>query len=197
MKSRIQQVIEGEERAFCIGQTSLPEACCILPGSFNPLHQAHREMARWSSERYGLPIEFELSITNVDKSTLTSEQVSERLRQFDKDCVWVTRARTFAEKAQLFPNCTFVIGADTAVRLFDQKYYANAADLDAATAAISDRHCRFLVFGRIVGNHFLDATTELVIPPRIASLFQLVPAVSFRMDLSSSELRRKTKRKGS
>ena len=87
-----------------------------------------------------------------------------------------------------------MVGADTALRLFDQKYYANEAEMDAAIELFLERECRFLVFGRVVENRFVEPTTELEIPPRISSQFDLVPEVSFRMDLSSTEIRRKTNR---
>jgi hypothetical protein len=67
---------------------------------------------------------FEISVTNVDKPPLAGETVRHRLAQFAwKSPVELTRAPTFVEKSRLFPGTTFVVGADTAERLFGAQYY--------------------------------------------------------------------------
>jgi len=35
----------------------------------------------------------------------------------------MTSAGRFSEKAEMFPNSVFIIGADTLVRVFDEKFY--------------------------------------------------------------------------
>ena len=35
----------------------------------------------------------------------------------------------FSEKAEMFPNCVFIIGADTFMRVFDEKFYLNKKDM--------------------------------------------------------------------
>ena len=42
----------------------------IFPGAFNPLHQGHLRMSEIAAKRLGVPVEFELSIENVDKPPL-------------------------------------------------------------------------------------------------------------------------------
>lgn len=162
----------------------------VFPGSFNPLHDGHRRMAAIAGELTGHSVEFELSVRNVDKPKLTAAQVCLRLVQFDNWApIWLTNAATFVEKSALFANAQFILGADTALRLFDRKYYEDTASLDAAMQALADQGCRFLVFGREVDGVFRDAG-RLALPMNTKALFDLVPEAQFRADISSSELRR-------
>src|SRR5688572_28181013 len=57
----------------------------LLPGSFNPLHAGHVELALAAAEVAGLPeseVAFELSVVNVDKPPLTVFEVERRVQQF-------------------------------------------------------------------------------------------------------------------
>ena len=111
----------------------------IFPGSFNPLHEGHRRMAVIAEEIAERPVEFELSITNVDKPALDAMELAERTAQFivagpAARRLWLTRAPTFLDKVEVFPESTFVMGADTYVRLADPRYYGGSheAARDAA-----------------------------------------------------------------
>src|SRR5690349_16379855 len=80
-----------------------PKPLALLPGSFNPLHRGHTTLAAVAAARLGAPVHFELSITNVDKPDLPIEEVERRVAQFTLvGPVWLTRATTFARKAELF-----------------------------------------------------------------------------------------------
>ncbi len=73
-------------------------ARAIFPGAFNPLHAGHRRMAEIARKRLGVPVEFEISIENVDKLPLDYLEIARRLEQFSRDeVVWLTRAATFDE----------------------------------------------------------------------------------------------------
>jgi hypothetical protein len=162
----------------------------LFPGAFNPLHDGHRRMAELASKVLGLPIEFEISIENVDKPPLDFTEMQGRLSQFASgQVVWFTRAPTFDRKAALFPQTTFIVGADTIRRIADPYYYGN--DATAATAVIESlaRHGgRFLVFGRLAGDRF-ESLGCLVLPTALRQLCQEVPAERFRQDISSTLLR--------
>lgn len=145
-------------------------------------------MARLAAKRTGLPVEFELSVTNVDKPPLATDEIQSRIEQFEDASVWLTNAPTFAEKATLFAGCQFIVGADTALRLFDIRYYADQQALDTAISLLLDRNCRFLVFGRCVESQFVTPES-ISLPARVQSLFELVSESDFRMDVSSTELR--------
>lgn len=161
----------------------------LLPGSFNPLHAAHCQLAEIASARLGQPAAFELSIANVDKPPLDRAELERRLRQFtDRVPVWLTRAPTFVEKARLFPGVVFVVGADTAARLLSPRYYHDA-NLDAALDELRAHGCRFLVAGRVAAHGTFLGLDDLSVPPAQRTLFDALPPDVFRMDLSSTQLR--------
>src|SRR5689334_20166289 len=90
-----------------------PRPAVLLPGSFNPLHHGHTTLADVAADRLGAPVAFELSVANVEKPELSSEELTHRLGQFrGRRAVYVSRAATFRAKAALFPGCVFVVGAD-------------------------------------------------------------------------------------
>lgn len=163
----------------------------VFPGEFNPLHVGHRRMAQIAAEVLGTPVEFETSITNVDKPPLDYWEIDRRLRQFDSDhTVLLTRAARFSEKSRLFPGATFVVGIDTLRRIGDPRYYGD--DLAACRAAIeqiASRGCRFLVFGRNLGTGFMSLG-DLDLPDTLLALCREIPADRFRVDISSTALRR-------
>ena len=163
----------------------------LLPGSFNPLHFGHRELANVASKILGHPIAFELSAFNVDKPPLESHTILKRLTQFAGHYpIYVTNAPTFLEKARLFPNTTFVIGYDTAERVPNPKYYNNSrADMLSALSEILDLGCRFLVAGRTGKDGVYLSADRLVPPPGYEALFESIPDEMFREDISSSEIR--------
>ena len=165
----------------------------LLPGSFNPLHAGHLGLAQVASRRLGTPVAFELSVTNVDKPPLGEAEVTRRLRQFEPPHVLeLTRAPTFCEKARLFPGTTFVVGADTAERIVRSRYYANSeAAMREALDEIAGLGCRFLVAGRADDAGQFTTVGEAPIPPEYRALFSAIPETDFRIDLSSTRLRRR------
>jgi hypothetical protein len=136
------------------------------------------------------PVDIEFSATNVDKGALSVAETVQRAAQFPLDqTVWITLAPTFVRKARIFGGATFVIGADTAARIADPKYYGQNPRLrDDAIAEITDLGCRFLVFGRVAGGRFLTLT-DLQLPEALRRLCGEVPEQLFREDVSSTQLR--------
>ena len=180
---------------FALDGTASPAAAqpaAVLPGSFNPLHHGHRSLAAAAARRFGAGVHFELSVANVDKPDLDADDVARRVRQFaGVGPVWVTRAATFAAKADLFPGAAFVLGWDTAVRLIDPRYYGyDPAARDAALRVLADRGCRVLVGGRIDAGGVFRAWDEAGVAAGFADLFEPIPEAAFRADVSSTELRR-------
>jgi hypothetical protein len=146
-------------------------------------------MADLAEERYGEPVTFELSITNVEKAPLDYIELAERLEQLAGRRVLLTRAPTFAEKAQVAPGCVFAVGLDTVVRIADPQYYGgDAAQRDEAIAAIAKEGCRFLVFGRSKDDQFVRLS-DIELPASLCELCEEVPESRFRADVSSTELR--------
>ena len=179
----------GYEQSCCIGSTNEAPAQVIFPGAFNPLHDGHRAMARLAQQRLGKPVAYEMTLFNVDKPPLDFIELAQRLDAFADEVLWLTRAATFLDKSQLFPGATFVVGADTLVRITDPKYYQDDPDLAvAATESLRERGCRFFVFGRVMAGRF-SSLSELNLPTRLREICQEVTSDEFRMDLSSTQMR--------
>jgi Cytidylyltransferase-like len=170
---------------------SAPPPRVLFPGSFNPLHEGHVLLARAAEELRQQPLAFEISVTNVDKPPLSGETVRRRLAQFAwKSPVELTRAPTFVEKSRLFPGTTFVVGVDTAERLFGPKYYGDdEARMHMALEEIASSGASFLVAVRLDAGGRLRALADISVPRRYADLFTEIPEHRFRVDTSSSELR--------
>lgn len=161
----------------------------LAPGSFAPPHAGHLAIARIAGERGGGPVAFELSIDNVDKPSLDHIELRDRLAGLAGWPVLVTRAATFDRKAQIAPGSTFAIGADTAARLADVRYYGGETIArDDALATIGAQGCRFLVFGRTIEGCFVTLD-RLGLPPQLLALCDGVAESEFREDIASRDLR--------
>jgi hypothetical protein len=192
----IDQLLAGELDRVTVqpdGQMMLsaPQPSVLFPGSFNPMHEGHVLLARVAEELRQQPVAFEISVTNVDKPPLAGEAVRRRLAQFAwKAPVELTRAPTFVEKSRLFPGTTFVVGADTAERLFGPKYYGDdEVRMHMALEEIANSGSSFLVAMRLDAAGRLRALNDIPVPRRYADLFTEIPEHRFRLDTSSSEIR--------
>lgn len=178
---------------FSLTEVSTPKlGGLVFPGAFNPPHAGHLQMAAYAERKLGMPLLWELSIANVDKPPLDFIAIRTRvqaLRSEDHDrAIALTVAPTFREKASLFPGATFVVGADTVVRIGDLRYYEDAAGRDRAIAEIVASGCRFLVFGRQSASGF-QTLGDLELPRELRSICDEVPGSEFREDISSTQLR--------
>jgi cytidyltransferase-like protein len=186
----------GEQPALLVNPdgvvvSGMPRSVGILPGSFNPLHEGHRKLAETASRILGADVLFELSVKNVDKSTIEPAEVLRRIGQFiGYRSIAITRADTFLVKAALFSGCYFVVGYDTAERIISPRYYSDEAAMYAALKTIAASGCSFLVACRAL-NGELKCLEDLDLPSEIAPLFSSIPANIFRFDLSSTELRKR------
>lgn len=192
---RILQVLRGELAAVMVDMNrqvslDLPRRRVILPGAFNPLHAGHIHLAHVAGQLAGLPICYELSIRNVDKSPLLEADIRQRLEQFaGQGDIAITSAPLFEQKAALFPNCVFVVGFDTATRLVNPRYYGGREQaMLESLAKIRAAGCRFLVAGRLYEDRF-RTLREVAIPPGFEDMFTEIPPDLFRADVSSTELR--------
>ncbi|NND98848.1 MAG: hypothetical protein HKN47_16140 [Pirellulaceae bacterium] len=181
-----QDLVDGR-RDYCGAISSCP---LLFPGSFNPVHHGHRQMANLAGELLGRRIHLEISLVNVDKPPLDFAAIGQRLVQAQRlGPVVLTRTPRFVDKAKVFPDATFIIGADTAIRLDDPCYYDDdPKSRDRAIEQIADSGGRFLVFGRLVNHQFRDADA-LDLSPTLRTICQFVPKTQFRVDISSSQLR--------
>ncbi|MDG6244061.1 MAG: hypothetical protein QCH31_06675 [Methanolobus sp.] len=127
----------------------------ILSGSFNPCHKNHIEMARIACGKYKVPVDFEISLANVDKPPIDYISLQERtdsvLKYRDEKCMgnlYLTNSSLFADKAILFPDSVFIIGTDTLNRLFNEKYYREGEDRQSLLDHFKKHNVRFMVFRR-------------------------------------------------
>jgi nicotinic acid mononucleotide adenylyltransferase len=173
-------------------RTDAPRSAVLLPGSFNPVHAGHWSLAAVAARLAGAPAAFELTVVNADKPPLAEEEVRRRMAQFTwRAPLWLTHAPTFAEKARLFPGAVFVVGADTAERIVQPRFYGDSeARMAEALGLFRDQGCRFLVAGRAGKEGQLVCLEDLQIPPAYRDLFTAIPASQFRVDVSSTELRK-------
>ena len=159
----------------------------ILSGSFNPLHEGHIELLKASSKEFKKNPLFEISIKNVDKSEINFNDLMDRINQFRSlGKLVVTNSEKFEEKSKIFKESIFVIGYDTALRLVDNKYYND--DFRRSLKIIEKNNCSFLVSGRFINKKYKKPNN--INFEGYDYLFNILSEEKFRIDISSTELRR-------
>ncbi|KAK9856840.1 hypothetical protein WJX84_011829 [Apatococcus fuscideae] len=201
-KEALQKLLQGSIRCveFMEGRMLVDQprpGLAYLPGSFNPLHNGHRDMMaaalqqlNWGSER-GY---YELSVGNPDKGTLALEEVLWRIEQFTTAQlpIVVTHATLYTNKAELFADSAFVVGYDTAIRLVAPRYYNNdEAEMVSELRGMHSQGCKVLVAGRVDQDGKFRTLQDIKMPSALQELglFLGISEDAFRSDLSSTQLR--------
>jgi hypothetical protein len=202
--SPLNAVVTGSAEAAAIDfdgavHATAPAGCAVIAGSFNPVHDGHWRLAEVAADISGKESIFEISVTNVEKPPLDLPVLQARLAQMRRRRrLAVTWAPTFVEKSRLMPGSTFVIGYDTAVRLFDDRFYPPydaGADVESTGTAwgvaLSENRrngCDFLVAGRASDQGF-RTLDDIDVPASFAALLKQIPESVFRFDSSSTNIR--------
>lgn len=200
--SDVESLFEEDSRNGEI--TKPPLGAVIFPGSFNPPHRGHERMAKIAAMRLGKPVDWEISVANVDKPTLSADELQPRLNQLARlsltpkvptVTIWITLAATFAEKADIFKGATFIVGADTIRRIADVRYYDDdPRKMSASIRRLVEDGSRFLVFGRfdlapqsqVKEFQSLDG---IALPDELRAICDSVDESEFREDIASRDLR--------
>lgn len=166
------------------------ENVAVFPGSYNPLHDGHRRLADVARQRLGKDVCFEMTLKNADKDQISWAEAKQRADQFrNLGTVLFTQMPLFSQKANIFPNSVFVIGADTVARLIQPRFYDDDPEkMHQSFKKIQQSGCRFLVAGRESGDQFITLS-DIEIPPAYQCLFEEIPESEFRMDISSTAIR--------
>lgn len=199
-------ILDAGSGPICLRAPTLPPSI-VLPGSFNPIHPGHEEMAERTAVLAGHSPEtalFEICAWNPDKGGLPCDELLRRTEAITArgHRVLLTRASFFFQKAAICRGCDIAIGYDTYRRVVDAKYYVpEGATLEEATEEerrewvlkalreLAICRVRMVVAGRVDGPDFRSLETHPLIDldGDLEGLF--VPLPDFRLDISSTELR--------
>lgn len=157
------------------------DSITIYPGSFNPIHDAHRDLKVLSETLTSTKTVFEISLVNFEKKRIDFDELNKRIQLIREDVI-VSYDKTFVEKynslVKNYPHLrqiNFVCGIDTWDRI-DKSDIAKLRDTGKV---------KFLVFGR--NGKWLDNYADLVVFGEV--LHQDERLKNYNNPLSSSKIR--------
>ena len=161
----------------------------LFPGSFNPYHNGHAEMAKLTEEKTNSTVIHEITTCNADKGVLDYFEIKKRInsiRDINPNAVVViSDESTFVGKIHKLkqPDRTFnvVVGSDTWTRIINPIYgYERQQLIDF----FIDNNTRFIVFNRL--KYQIDENDELNMHQL---LMKFDEASDFNNPLSSTNIR--------
>lgn len=102
----------------------------IFPGSFNPIHEGHLQLAREASRYTGKRVWLELSVINPDKPRLDFVTISDRIQNMSEAVLEndflagyiISACPLFVDKINHYKKPIFVVGGDTIDRISNGNY---------------------------------------------------------------------------
>ena len=90
--------------------TLSPSQYVLFPGSFNPLHSGHEQIAGEVTQSTGKTVVYTINLDHPVKGSLTDEESECRVKQFEwRAPVLITRGLPlFLDKAEAFPGFSFI-----------------------------------------------------------------------------------------
>lgn len=165
----------------------------IFPGSFNPIHAAHIKMCNYVFKKTNKKVNLEISLQNVDKLSIDHIEAEDRAKQIflcnEKSInkVIFTQAPKFHQKVELFPNSTFLMGADTFSRIVSTPW--DEIEKYEFIKIIKKNNCKFLIFDRKGTN--LKEDNETLLDGFAKDICEFVPLDSYEDDgISSTKIRK-------
>ncbi len=138
----------------------------LFCGSFNPLHEGHIAIADYVFNQYGVPIDFEISLHNVEKRSIDLNEINRRHMQIASlykpsfGRIYITDDARYLEKARTLPEVTFVCGFDTMQALCSGCYYKETS-FSEVMKEFDELAIKWLVFPRHKGDGTISELSDL------------------------------------
>ncbi len=179
----------------------------ILPGAFNPPHEAHFKGAQAAVESLAFlgseyrKVVYSTTVNPPHKAALSHAEMLQRAKMMKgQDFILTEDDPLFLDKVRKFPGAHFIIGADTMERMLDPKW---GVEIDTLLDTLNQLEAVFHVPNRLVGSEVLYCQNIMArVRDQMRAegkpqhtyeriLRKMFHAVNFRLDLSSTELRAK------